>query len=104
MLLTRGVRVPSDIVETPRLVQATEPQGHICDFGHGCSQVKRAGSPVPLCSLSETTAERMLMVSLRFGHGQAWDCAVRRTSGCSSSRGRFDDGGTARKSPVRADA
>eukprot|EP00962_Isochrysis_galbana_P037486 scaffold13144_cov116-Isochrysis_galbana.AAC.2 len=49
--------------------------------------------------LSETTAERMLMVTLRFGHGQAWDCAFRLTSGCSSSRGRFGDGGTARKSP-----
>eukprot|EP00962_Isochrysis_galbana_P006887 scaffold1862_cov104-Isochrysis_galbana.AAC.1 len=25
--------------ETPRLVQAAEPQGHVCDFGHGSSQI-----------------------------------------------------------------
>eukprot|EP00962_Isochrysis_galbana_P007053 scaffold1896_cov121-Isochrysis_galbana.AAC.20 len=39
MLLTRDVRVPSDVVETPRHVQATGPQNHFCDFGHGCSQI-----------------------------------------------------------------
>eukprot|EP00962_Isochrysis_galbana_P035393 scaffold12131_cov112-Isochrysis_galbana.AAC.10 len=38
-LLTRDVRVPSDVVEAPRLVKATEAQNRCYDFGHGCNQL-----------------------------------------------------------------
>eukprot|EP00962_Isochrysis_galbana_P016502 scaffold4731_cov144-Isochrysis_galbana.AAC.3 len=35
VLLTRDVRVPSDVVEAPRPVYATETQNHFYESGHG---------------------------------------------------------------------
>eukprot|EP00962_Isochrysis_galbana_P020291 scaffold5915_cov128-Isochrysis_galbana.AAC.5 len=76
----RDVRVPSDVVETPRLPDLGVRTLSLC--GDGSEVFYNAQLSSLLCgfeSLRETTAECMSMVSLLSGHGQARDCAVRRT-------------------------